>query len=249
MTAPATPSQPSPAGDDRNLVPVGATYIAPSFEDKLHVFWLKNGKIVIAICVLVVAGIAGQGIWDYFAANKEAGVKESYAAASSAEKLKTFVAANPGHTLAAVAQLRMADEAYAAGKFGEAATGYEAAHAALKTGPFAMRAQLGLAMAKISAGKTAEGETALKTFANDATQVKGVRAEAAYHLASLAADANRADDVKKYAELVAQIDPASPWSQRAMMLRASLPVAPEAAKARADAPAPAGVIQLKLPGK
>jgi hypothetical protein len=103
-------------------------------------------------------------------------------------------------------------------------------------------------MAKIAAGKTAEGETALKALAGDAAQLKGIRAEASYHLASLAAEAGRADDVKKYSEQVAQIDPSSPWTQRAMTLRASLPVAPAAAAPQTAAPA-AGDVQIKLPGK
>jgi hypothetical protein len=103
-------------------------------------------------------------------------------------------------------------------------------------------------MAKIAAGKTAEGETALKSLAGDAAQLKGIRAEASYHLASLAAEAGRADDVKKYSEQVAQIDPSSPWTQRAMTLRASLPATPAAASPQAEAPA-AGGVQIKLPGK
>ena len=62
----------------------------------------------------------------------------------------------------------------------------------------------------------------------------------------------RADDVKKYSDQIAQIDPASPWTQRVMALKAALPVAGVAAPAveakKADA-APEGGIQVKLPGK
>lgn len=250
MTTPASPSQPTPAGDDRNLVAVDAAYIAPSFEDKLHAFWKKNGTAVIALCALVLVGIVAKGGWDYMAAQKDAGIQQDYAAATTPEKLKAFAAANSGHILGAVAQLRIADDAYTAGKAAEAVTGYEQASAALKSGPLFARAQLGLAMAKIAAGKTADGETALKALAGDAAQLKGLRAESAYHLASLAADAGRADDVKKYSDQVAQIDPASPWTQRAMSLRASLPT-PAISTSPAVTPAtaePAGV-QIKLPGK
>ncbi len=250
MTTPATPSQPTPAGDDRNLVPVDATYIAPSFEDKLHGFWKKNGTVVIVLCVLVLVGIVAKGGWDYLQSQKEVEIEKDYAAATTPEKLKSFAAANSGHSLAAVAQLRLADDAYTAGKYADAITGYEQVVATLKTGPLATRAQLGSAMSKISSGKTAEGETALKALANDAAQAKGVRVEASYQLASLAAEAGRADDVKKYADQVAQIDPASPWTQRAMTLRSSLPAAPASAvEAKKDAAAPAGGVQIKLPGK
>ena len=250
MTTPASPSQPTPAGDDRNLVAVDAAYIAPSFEDKLHAFWKKNGTAVMVLCALVLVGIVAKGGWDYMAVQKDAGVQQDYAAATTPEKLKSFAAANSGHILGAVAQLRIADEAYTAGKTADAVTGYEQASAALKSGPLFARAQLGLAMAKIAAGKAAEGETALKSLAGDAAQLKGIRAESAYHLASLSAEAGRADDVKKYSDQVAQIDPASPWTQRAMSLRASLPTPAVTATpaAKKDEAAPAGV-QVKLPGK
>ena len=65
-------------------------------------------------------------------------------------------------------------------------------------------------------------------------------------MASLAADAGRADDVKKYSDQIAQIDPASPWTQRVMALKAALPVAGVAAPAveakKADA-APDGPLR------
>jgi hypothetical protein len=250
MTTPATPSQPTPAGDDRNLVAVDANYIAPTLEDKLHGFWKKNGTAVVVLCVLVLVGIIAKGGWDYMAAQKEADVEKDYAAATTPEKLKAFASAHADHTLGAVAQLRLADDAYAAGKAAEAVTGYEQVVARLKTGPLATRAQLGAAMAKIAAGKTAEGETALKSLANNTAEFKGVRVEAAYQLASLAADAGRADDVKKYSDLVAQIDPASPWTQRAMTLRSTLPAAPATAAGEVKKDAdPAAGVQIKLPGK
>ena len=241
MTTPTTPPTPTPAGDDRNLVAVDANVLAPTFEDKLLLFWEKNGKKVILGCVIVLVGIVAKGGWEYFEAQKEADVQKEYAAA-----------ANKGHALAGLAQLRIADEAYTAGKSADAISGYEAVIGVLKTGPFATRAQLGLAMSKIAAGQSAEGEAVLKTMAGDVAMLKGVRVEAAYHLASLAADAGRADDVKKYSDQIAQIDPASPWTQRVMALKAALPVAGVAAPAveakKADA-APEGGIQVKLPGK
>lgn len=252
MTTPTTPPNPTPAGDDRNLVAVDAQVLAPTFEEKLLLFWQKNGTKVIVVCVLVLVGILAKGGWELIEAQKEAGLEKDYVAATTSEKLKAFAAANSGHTLAAVAQLRLADEAYTAGKTTEAVAGYESVISILKTGPFATRARLGIAMAKLSSGKTAEGEAALKALAGDATQLKGVRVEAAYHLASLAADAGRADDVKKYSDQIAQIDPASPWIQRAMTLRAALPVAAPSTpviEVKKEEVAPASGVQVKLPGK
>lgn len=252
MSTPATPASPKPAGDDRNLVAVDAT-TATSFEDRMHLFWEKNGTAVLTLCGLVLVGILAKGGWDYLAKQKELGVEKDYAAASTADQLKAFAASHTGHTLAGIALLRVADEAYTAGKTADAIPAYEKALAELKTGPLAARAKLGRALSKLAAGKTAEGTADLKQLADNAAEAKIVRVEASYHLASLAAEAGNAADVQKLSEQIMKLDPQSPWTQRAFSLRASLPApkaeaAPAAGKAdekKADA-APA--VQVKLPG-
>ncbi len=253
MTTPATPSSPKPAGDDRHLVAVDAT-TAVGLEEKLHVFWQQNGTAVLALVGLVLVGIIAKGGWDYLGRQKELDVEQAYAAATTPEARKAFAAAHPEHSLGGIAQLRLADDAYTAGKFADALAGYEATLKILQDGPLAARAKLGAALAKISSGKAADGATDLKQIAGDPSQFKGVRAEAAYQLTSLAAEAGNGADVQKFADQLMSIDPSSAWSQRAMALRAtfpavSLPAAPAAVKANdKNAAAPAGV-QVKLPGK
>jgi hypothetical protein len=231
MTTPATPSAPKNAGDDRNLVKVDENYVAPGFEDRARLFWEKKRPLVLGVLVAVVVAIVAKGGWDYFAAQTELEVEQAFAAASTPEKLKAFVAAHPDHSLAGVAQLQLADQAYATGKSADAIAGYAQAIALLKAGPMASRAKLGAAMSTVQAGKTADGESALKQIVADTAQPKGARAEAAYHLASLAQTAHRDDEARRYADQVSQIDPTGQWVQRAMLLRASLPVAVPAAPA------------------
>ena len=60
-----------------------------------------------------------------------------------------------------------------------------------------------------------------------------MRAEAAYHLASLATVAGKADEVRKLVALISQIDATSSWAQRATLLLANLP----AGQAPGEAPA------------
>lgn len=258
MSTPATPSAPKPAGDDRNLVAVDANYAGLGLEDKLRLFWQNNGTAVLTLCGLVLLGILAKGGWDYLADQKELGVEKDYAAAITPEARKAFIAAHADHTLAGVAQLRLADEAYTAGKAADALAGYDKTLTLIKTGPLATRAQLGRALAKIQSGKSAEGVTDLKQLATDLNQLKGVRAEAAYQLTSLAADAGNGADVQKYSDLLMQIDASSSWTQRALALRASVP-APATAVAPAMPAAPAKPdgkkagtapgMQIKLPGK
>ena len=255
MTTPATPSNPKPTGDDRNLVAAEATR-AVSFEDKLNRFWSKNRGAVAGVCIVVILAVIGKAAWDYMARQREVSLETAYATATTPEQLKTFAAAHPGHSLAGIAQLRMADDAYAAGKAAEAWAGYEKAIAVLKDGPLAARARLGRTLAKLQTGKTAEATAELQQIANDTKQLKGLRAQAAYHLASLAADAGNGADVQKYSDQLMQIDPQSPWTSRAMALRASMPVAAmpamvapagTATPAKKDDASPR--VQVKLPGK
>ncbi len=254
MTTPATPSSPQPAGDDRNLVSVDEKYVPITFEDRLHRFWQGNRNLVLGLCVAVLVAILAKGAWEYLARQKEIDVEKAYAAATTTEQLKTFASSHASHSLAGIAYLRMGDEAYAAGKSADALAAYDQAIAILKDGPLAARIQTGRALSKIQAGKTSEGTAELKQLAGDPNQFNAVRSEAAYQLASLAAEAGNAADVQKYSDQLMQIDPSSPWTQRGLMLRASLPapvvstVVPAAGAASKKGDSSSGV-QIKLPGK
>ena len=172
---------------------------AQSFEEGLHRFWARNRNAVYVLCSLVLAGIIVRGGWDYFSAQREAEIGQEYAAAKTPEMLKAFAASHEGKPLAGAAELRLGDEAYAGGRAADAVAAYGKAVGLLPAGVFASRARLGLAMSEIQAGRASEGEAALKQISSDPGEPKAARAEAAYQLASLAAAAGRADEVKRLA--------------------------------------------------
>lgn len=245
------PSNPQPAGDDRNLVAANES-AALSFEDRVHDLWQRNRTVILGACVAVVLAIFAKGAWDYLGRQRERELQREYAAATNSDQLKAFAAAHPNHELAGIAHLRSADEAYAAGKSADAIAAYEKAVAGLKDGPLAARAQIGRAMARVQAGKMAEAKAELSQLANDANQLKPVRAEAAYHLASLAAEAGDGAEVQKLSDLLLQIDPSSSWASRAMALRASVPIRPSATTGSAPADADGAAapkIELNVPKK
>lgn len=238
MSNPITPSPTSPAGDERNpAAPSEPVLATPPFEERLREFWGKYRRLVALVCVAVVIAILGRGGWEIWQREKEQQVAADYAKATNSDLLKQFATENAGHALAGAAQLRLADEAYGAGKYSDAAAGYAQAAATLKDGPLAARARVGEGIAKVLAGDTAGGETALKAIVADLNQIKVVRAEAAFHVATLAMEAGRADEMEKYLEQIAAIDGQSLWAQRAMALRASRP-APPAPAATPEATAP-----------
>ncbi len=154
----ATPSDPKTTPAGQPVADPGLT-----FGDNLQQLWTKHSNLITTVCVVILLGILGKGGWDFYQAQREAGIESNYAAATTPDKLKAFASANAGHTLAGVAALQLADGDYAAGRYAEAQAGYDQAVATLKTGPFAARAQLGSAMAKLGAGKTSEGGSRAET--------------------------------------------------------------------------------------
>jgi len=195
--------------------------VVPPFEERLWSFWQKNAKALLGLAALVLLVIVGQGGWEMLQEKKQRDIQAAYAAAATTAQLKAFASANPGHQLAGVAHLRIADEAYADRRHADAAAAYEQATSILKSGPLASRARLGAAMAKHEAGRASEGEAALKAIANDANEIKAYRAEALAHLATLASTAGNGTDVKTYSDQLMQLDPTSPWTQRVLQLLVS----------------------------
>ncbi len=252
MSTPASQVPPS-AGDDRNLVTVDETYVAPGLDDKLRLFWEKNAKLVVGLLVVVVLVITGRSASQYFAAQREEATRADYAKVVTNDQLKAFVAQYPNHLLAGVAELRLADDGYAAGNFAGAQADYTKAASLLAGQPLGQRAQLGAAMSRLQSGQPAEAE--LKQLAGDVSLFKGIRVEAAYTLAVLAADAGRSDDLKAQVQQVREIEPNGLWAQRAVGLlgRQASTASPAAPAPAVTAPAatlaaPAGTPSVVFPG-
>lgn len=241
----ASVNQP-PAGDDRNLVTVDENYLAPTFEDRLQIFWRKNSRTVVALVVIVVLAIVARYAFEWFAAKRNEAIRADYAAATTDEQLQAFAAANPTAPLAGVARLRLADEAYAAGNYTAAREGYAAAAPLLGSDPLAARARLGAAIAPLQAGDVAAARPALEALANDTSFAAPLRAQVAYQLAVLARDGAQIADATRWTDVVLASDPESVWAQRAMQLRSSLPAAPVAAAAP-SAQAPAADAAVSFP--
>jgi hypothetical protein len=210
MTTPATPTDTKPAPS------------APNHEETLRQAWERYGSFIYITCGVVALGILAKGGWDYLNAQKEVGIQAEYAQCVTMDSFRSFASNHPGHPLAGAAEVVVADNAYATGKFGDAVSVYTAAAADLPPGPVQQRAKLGLAMSLVLSGRSSEAEASLRQLLNDTTLLKQIRCEAGYHLASVAAAAGRNADVQKFAEQVMQIDATSPFAERAFALRSSV---------------------------
>jgi len=238
MTNSAIPSDPKSAGNDPAQTGEPGVPVL-SLEDKMQRLWAKHRELVVGLCVLVLLGIVGRAGWTYFTTQRELNVEREYAEATTHDGLQSFADSHADNALGGIANLRLADEAYAGHQLTAALAGYDKAIASLKSPVLIARAQLGSAITKIETGQIADGEQGLRQLADDPKQFQALRAEAAYHLASLAAAAGQADQVKQFSDQLMQIDPSSPWTQRAFALQASLPPAPASAPAPAAGAAPA----------
>ncbi|NBR09469.1 MAG: hypothetical protein EBT98_07490 [Opitutaceae bacterium] len=214
---PTTPDSPHA---DAATAPVAA----PSFEVIVHAFWEKNRNFIFGVCAAALVAIVVREGWQYFAAQHEAEVQAEYARiAEQPTRLTAFAEAHAGHALAGVAYLKLADDKFSTGDFAGAASTYVKAAGQLKNEALVGRAQLGAAISRFSGADKTAGEAALKKLSADATLLKSVRAEATYHLASIASAAGKAVEVKQLAEQISQIDATGAWAQRAMMLLSTLP--------------------------
>jgi predicted negative regulator of RcsB-dependent stress response len=232
----------NPVPSDPKTTPASADPVdAPTSGHPLHEFWQKNSHAISLLCLIVIIAILGKNAFDFYQTSRRQSIAADYAAASTPEKLKAFAASNRGNELGGVANLRLADDAYAASNYSLAVQLYQTAMESLKDEALLGRARLGIAVSKVQGGQSAEGETQLKALANEAKQLKPIRAEAYYHLALLATTAGKTDDATKYLDLLNTLEPAGFWAQRALALRSTLPA--PAASTAAAAP------EIKLPGK
>lgn len=236
--------------------PSDAPVVESGFEVAVHEFWGRNRNFILLLCAAAVLVIAGREGWDYFASAREKDLQADYTrAGDSADRLAKFAEDHSSHPLAGVACLRVADGKFSAGDFKAAATFYQKAAGSLQNDALLGRAKLGLAVSQLNGGDQAGGEAALKALSADSTVFKSVRAEAAYHLASIAAGAGKADEVRKLAEQISLLEANGPWAQRATMLVAGLPAdAGKPAAGATDAPSSLGIsfkptVPDKPPGK
>lgn len=244
---------PPPPAENQNPDPTAAPAPivgAAELAARVQMFWEKNRSVILGACAAGLLAIVAVEGWRVYAASRDRGVQEKFAAAGTdATKLTRFAADHSGHPLAGAALLRLADQKFEAGDFKGATPLYTQAAGAATLEALRGRARLGAAMSQLLGGDLAAGQAALQAVAADAALPKGVRAEATYHLASLALEAGKREEAGKLAGEVGTLDAGSGWAQRAAALRASLEMAaPTPAAAPSPAAAPTESSPLFKPG-
>lgn len=234
--APLPQQTPSPvSGDDRNLIVVDENYFAPSFEDRVRIFWERHGNTVISAIVLIVIFFAARSLFGIYADHRENQIRAAYAeAGDDIAALRSFAAANPAAPLAGVALARVGDDAYQAGDYAAAAAAYAQAAPLLATDPVGARVRMGQAISLLKA-EDPGAKALLENMANDTTFAPPLRAEAAYHLGVIAQQAGQTQEASNFFSLAVSVDTSGLWAQRAsrMMERLPAPAAQQAGTAEA----------------
>lgn len=214
-------TSPAAKGDDRNLVPV-APGTAASFEDRAYLFWKKYRNVVLGVALGILAAVLAFQVVRLLQARKEAEIGAAFAAATTAEAKRAFARAHPGHPLAGVALLAVADDSYAQARFGEAASEYAAALEMLEEPLLRGRARVGRGMALLASDQTGQGEEVLLALANDTKALMAFRTQAYYELAAHYAGRGDHAKARETIDRLKALDPEGYWANVASALRSRI---------------------------
>jgi len=151
-------------------------------EERFNEYWKKNGSSVFAAIAVGAVIVIGTQTWRHLQAKAELETRQEFGQAQSTEVLETFAQEHDDHSLAGLAYLKLANEAFERGEFQAAADDYRLAISHLGGTPLLGRATLGAAVSTLRAGDAAAGATALREILNNESFQPATRTEAGYLL-------------------------------------------------------------------
>ena len=218
---------PSPKGDDRNLVVVDEDFAQADAEDRLWLFWERHRSKIVGSVVAVVAGLVAFFAYVAWETARREAVGEAYAALADDDARRAFARGHAGNPLATAALLTIADELLAKGK-GSSKAYAEAA--ASDPGPsragqaLLWRARLHAGLLALDEGATADGLARLAEVAESDAAPDALRGPA---FLALARAALATKDAAKAREWLDKMDrllrPDHPWREEQRRLIAAEP--------------------------
>jgi predicted negative regulator of RcsB-dependent stress response len=151
-------------------------------EERFNEFWKKNGSSVFAAIAVGAVIVIGTQTWRHLQAKAELETRQEFGQAQSTEVLETFAQEHDDHSLAGLAYLKLANEAFERGEFSGGGRRLPAGHFAPRGTPLLGRATLGAAVSTLRAGDAAAGATALREILNNESFQPATRTEAGYLL-------------------------------------------------------------------
>lgn len=218
---------PSPKGDDRNLVVVDEDFAQADAEDRLWLFWERHRSTIVGSVTAVIIGLVAWFAYRAWDDSRQEAVREAYAALTDDAGRRAFAAEHAGSPLATAALLTIADDLQSKGK-GTSKAYAEAA--AADPGPsragqaLAWRARLYAGLLALDEGATADGLARLAEVADASEAPDALRGPA---FLALARAAIAAKDPAKAREWLDKMDrllgPDHPWRDEQRRLIATEP--------------------------
>lgn len=204
------------AGDDRNLVSIDDELANVELADRLWLLWSRHGGKVLAVIVAALAIVLGYFASHYLQQRAVGSMQEAYVKAlGNPAELEAFANDHSGKPLGGVAYVELADKAYAAGDFANAAVLYAKARPALAQTVLQSRAQLGEGISLLKAGKSEEARKLLGQLVENTAALGAVRGQAAFDLVVLEFGENRTDAAKAWLQRIGEIPGAGIWAEQA----------------------------------
>ena len=188
-------------------------------EERFNDFWKNNGTGIFGGIALGAVIVIGVQLFQYFGEQKEEGVREAFAVASTTEEKLSFADENGDHQLAGLARFAVADARFEEGAFSEAADLYAASARVFEDANLVSRSILGQGVSLLQSGEVESGRSILQAVALDSSALDQTRGEAAYHLAVSYWEAGDKEKALEMADVILQLDSAPFWTYRANSLR------------------------------
>jgi hypothetical protein len=212
------------ANDERNLVNVDEAFAEADLDDRLWLWWQRNGKTLMLVAAVLIVGVVGYELTKLFRQQSFERMQADYnTSGTDAANQKAFALKHGSQPLGGFAFLLSADQHYQEKQFLEAADLYaRAAEALVGTLPGG-RAQLGQAMAILKAGEVDKGTALLSQLADSAQAAPTIRAEAAYKLAIHHLGASNPEAARPWLAKVEAVDSTEVWKSQVQALRRNVP--------------------------
>lgn len=218
---------PSPKGDDRNLVVVDEDFAQADAEDRLWLLWERHRSTIVGTVTAVLAGLVAWFAYRAWDEARQESMRASYAALADDGARRAFAAAHPGHPLSTAALLTIADDLHSKGKpaakaYAEAAASDPGSSRAGRA--LLWRARLYAGLLALDEGAAADGLARLAEVAEAAEAPDAIRGPAFLALARAALDGKEAPKAREWLDKMDRLlGPDHPWREAQRRLIGSEP--------------------------
>lgn len=241
------PEKNSAPVDERNLVNVDDAFAEADLDDRLWLWWKRNGRSLVWGIALVLAVTVVVESVKVFQRQALTSMQDAYVEAGTAEApLREFGEAHQSKPLGGAALLKVADQKYTEAAYSEAAALYAQAAPALSGTPLRGRALIGQGISLLRQDNTTAGVAVLKQVAMDTASLPALRAEAYFHLAVQALADDHLAEARDY---LAQLDKADANGIWAQQVRSMKELMPELAEAETEASVEIDLSSLVTPAE